>query len=404
MKIDLKQFFPKISKECEQDIIWRGCSSDVSIPEGAWKDVTTPPQVCKKMVDLLGDLKEKSIAVVFNVEFIKELISRSVSQSQICFAADDVAKVKFIESNYDSIRCSLIERRDRSSIAEALKTFNQRFDKVLMNPPSTAHIGAFVEASKFLKDDGVIMSLNPLTQWKRYELYGDEIPIKDTCVAYMFPLDEEFFTMFSKTPRSELGVVTNDLSMRVSSLDNAPLLRKMKAKLEEAIKIGGLLENVTERSYDCTGEYPISFAIGVPLIATGGTRCSWHSTSRKFNISTESKGKGLVLRYYAKDKQEQIRIHRFYCDPMLRFINKEFGYGHIPYNILPFISGFVDKNGKSAIDEGWTFPDLCKYFDLTLDEVKTVKARMNRYLYDDDRKLIDSTIESYENAQSDLQF
>lgn len=81
--------------------------------------------------------------------------------------------------------------------------------------------------------------------------------------------------------------------------------------------------------------------------------------------------------------------------PMIRFIVKEIGFSMPPYYILPDIRGFLDKNGKSALDYDWTFEDLLRYFNCDHNDLIIIEKSLHDYLWEDEQKLIEQTMEKY---------
>ena len=292
--------------------------------------------------------------------------------------------------------CKFLGSKENEEIIEKIETLNMKFDKIIMNPPYSQglHVKILKEAISHLSKNGQILSLEPIDKWQKAELFGNEIPVENTFVTKRISMDDAC-KIFGINQRTDLGIVTNSNTKaeKADVLDNQALLEKIKKGLDKAVKIGGLLKDRFEKTWK---EYPIAFGYGCTLAGNGGHgKACWHITGRDFERSTRKEEIGHSIRFNAKSKKEQQRVHKFYNDPMMLFIYKEFGFGNAPYNIIPYLSGFVDKNGKTALDYDWTFENLCIYFNLTIDDLVVVKNSLNDFLYEDEQKLIEETMEKY---------
>ena len=101
------------------------------------------------------------------------------------------------------------------------------------------------------------------------------------------------------------------------------------------------------------------------------------------------------MRFNAKNKTEQHLVWKFYQNPIMRFIYKEFGFGGIPYSIIPFIDQFKDVNGKTPLDEEWSFEKLAKWFELDYNDLVVVRKSLDAYLHPEEQKIIEETMEKY---------
>ena len=88
-------------------------------------------------------------------------------------------------------------------------------------------------------------------------------------------------------------------------------------------------------------------------------------------------------------------IYSFYTNQLIRFIAKEFGFGGIPYKILPFAKGFIDENGKTPLDEEWSFEKLAKWFELDYNDLVVVRKSLDANLHPEEQKIIEETIANY---------
>lgn len=267
------------------------------------------------------------------------------------------------------------------------------FDCIIMNPPyqRNLHTKILAEIIKHLAPTGKIVSLQPVDRWQKALLFGSEKPVAGTIVLERFSMSEAS-KIFGIEQRCDLGIVstTGDECVLV---ENLLTLSKLKVKLQEVIKKVGTLEDKLEKDYK---DFPVNFGYGCTIAGHGGHgKACYRLTNVSECRSTRREKIGHCMRYNAENADEQHKIWMFYSNQLIRFIAKEFGFGGIPYEILPFASGFVDESGKTPLDEVWSFEKLAKWFGLDRNDLKIVRKSLDTYLYPEEQKIIEETIKKY---------
>lgn len=267
------------------------------------------------------------------------------------------------------------------------------FNNIIMNPPysKNLHLKILAEAKKHLKNKGIV-SLQPIDKFQIALLNNKPAPVEDVYVCERISMDEAS-SIFGINQRAELGIVSDNKNLEIDIIDNLELLKKIKIGLDKAIAKAGLLKDRFEKDYK---DYPIAFGWGCTIAGHGGHGKACYRIFGKFERATEKTEIGHTKRYNAKNAAEQKKVYDFYANIMMRFIYKEFGFGNVPYEIIPFITGFVDSNGKTPMNYSWSFEDLLHYFKIdTKNELKIIEKSLHNYLYEEEQKIIESTMEKY---------
>ena len=270
-----------------------------------------------------------------------------------------------------------------------------KFDCIIQNPPYKRglHIKILAEAIKHIKNTGNVVSLQPIVKWQESLLFDSSLPVDGTCVLDRYTMDESS-KLFNSHQRCDLGLVSIGKTS-CTLVDNIGTLQKMKAKLKKAISVAGLLVDKLEDDYK---DFPVNFYYGLSLAGNGGHgKACYRLTGIDEAKATRREQIGHCVRYNAKDKTEQHLIYSFYNNHLIRFIAKEFGFGGIPYKILPFAAGFIDEKGKTPLDEEWSFEKLAKWFELDYNDLVVIRKSLGEYLYPEEYNIINKTIDKYEN-------
>lgn len=268
-----------------------------------------------------------------------------------------------------------------------------KFDCNIMNPPYQRglHLKILAEAQKHLADNGNIVSLQPIVKWQEALLFDNESPVANITVLNRISMDESS-KLFGINQRCDLGIVTNDGKSCVL-IENMQTLSKIKTKLYKAIKNAGILEDKLEKNYK---DFPVNFGYGSTIAGNGGHgKACYRITGVNEASSIRRADIGHCRRYNAKNADEQHKVWLFYTNQMVRFIAKEFGFGGIPYKILPFITGVVDENGKTPLDEEWSFERLVNWFSLDYNDLVVIRKSLDTYLHPEEQKVIEATMEQY---------
>ena len=279
------------------------------------------------------------------------------------------------------------------NVKDTFKECDMKFDCIIMNPPYNRglHIKILDEAIKHIKNTGNVISLQPIVKWQESLLFDSDLPVENTCVLDRYTMDESS-KLFNSHQRCDLGLVSIGKTS-CTLVDNIGTLQKMKTKLKKAISAAGLLVDKLEDDYK---DFPVNFGYGVTIAGNGGHgKACYRLTGTDEAKATRREEIGHCARYNAKDKVEQHLIHSFYTNQLIRFIAKEFGFGGIPYKILPFAAGFIDENGKTPIDEEWSFEKLAKWFELNYNDLVVVRKSLDAYLHPEEQKVIEDTMEKY---------
>ena len=277
-----------------------------------------------------------------------------------------------------------------------LETCDMKFDCIVMNPPYQRglHIKILDEAIKHVKNTGSVISLQPIVKWQSL-LFDSSLPVDNTCVLDRYTMDESS-KLFNSHQRCDLGLVSIGKTS-CTLVNNIGTLQKMKTKLKQAISVAGLLVDKLEDVYK---DFPVNFGYGCTIAGHGGHgKACYRLTGMDEAKATRREEIGHCARYNAKDVKEQHLMYSFYTNQLIRFIAKEFGFGGIPYKIIPFATGFVDENGKTPLDEEWTFEKLTKWFDLDYNDLIVVRNSLDTYLHPEEQKVIEDTMKKYDPKQ-----
>ena len=304
---------------------------------------------------------------------------------------DDVWTLDCLRALPPSEKMDFIKDLDVYNI---IKGLDMKFDCVIMNPPYKAglHIKILNEAIKHLKADGRVISLQPIVKWQEAILFNTQFPIDNTCILKRYTMNEAS-ELFNSHQRCDLGIISNGKANNCQLVDNIGTLQKIKNKLDYAITIGGLLKDKLEDDYKM---FPVNFTYNCTIAGNGGHgKACYRFTGTDEVKATRREKIGHCARYNAKDKMEQHLVYSFYTNQLIRFIAKEFGFGGIPYKIIPFVTGFIDDNGKTPLDEEWTFEKLVKWFELDYNDLVVIRKSLDTYLHPEEQKVIEDTMKKY---------
>ncbi len=269
---------------------------------------------------------------------------------------------------------------------------NMKFDVVVGNPPYNRglHLKILAEVMKHLSDEGEVFWLAPIVKWQIATLLELPAPILGTSVISRISMDQAF-SLFGIHQRCELGIISNRSKTIIEIVDNLKTLRKIHRKLSSMNQ--DLLKDHFETEFK---EFPIGFGYGCTIAGHGGHgKACYRLTSTKRDRACRREMIGHTRYCNAKTEIEQTRIWQFYSSLMIRFIAKEFGFGAIPYEIIPWIELFKNKDGKTPLEVDWTLFDMCRYFGFGLDDIEVLKNSLDSFLFDDEIKLIEETISRY---------
>ena len=261
-----------------------------------------------------------------------------------------------------------------------------------MNPPYQRglHLKILNEVTKHITENGRVVSLQPISKWQEAKLFHKANPVESMNVCTRISMDEAK-TMFETEQRCELGILVNAAS-DIQVLDNAKFLEKIWKKLDAICDI-----TLKSKLEDNDLDFPVYFLMGCTIAGNGGRgKACWRLNTYSEEAACRSGKIGHSMRFNAKNKMEQHLVWKFYQNLIMRFIYKEFGFGSVPYSIIPFIDQFKDANGKTPLDYEWTTFDLCKFFDINIIEFEEiVVSSLSNFLYDDEQKIIKETMEKY---------
>lgn len=282
---------------------------------------------------------------------------------------------------------------DDEDLYNIIQELDMKFDCIIMNPPYQRglHLKILKEAINHLVYNGKIISLQPIVKWQEAELFNTNYPVNNTCICDRYAM-HDCSKLFGSHQRCDLGIVSNGkISCKI--IDNVDTLNKIQKKLKYAINIAGLLKDKLEREYN---DFPINFGDGVTIAGNcGHGKACYRIVGMNEMNATRREQIGHTIRYNAKDSNEQHLIYKFYSNQLIRFIAKEFGFGGIPYKIIPFITGFIDENGNTPLDEEWTFEKLVNWFNLDYSDLLVIRQSLDTYLHDDEQKIIEETMAKY---------
>ncbi len=105
-----------------------------------WQANSTPMSIANKMVDKVDEVKNKSIFIMFNLEFLEALIYiKGVGRENITFLADNEVKQQMAENVY-GVKTLLITKENHNVKGMKEIMANKKFDVIFSNPPYNASI------------------------------------------------------------------------------------------------------------------------------------------------------------------------------------------------------------------------------------------------------------------------
>ncbi len=105
-----------------------------------WQGNSTPMSIANKMVDKVDEVKNKSIFIMFNLEFLEALIYiKGVERQNITFLADNEVKQQMAENVY-GVKTLLITKENHNVKGMKEIMANKKFDVIFSNPPYNANI------------------------------------------------------------------------------------------------------------------------------------------------------------------------------------------------------------------------------------------------------------------------
>ena len=260
-----------------------------------------------------------------------------------------------------------------------------KFDVVVGNPPydKGLHLKILAEVMKYLSDKGEIVWLAPINKYQKNKVYGLPAPVETTCCVEKIPLAKAS-EIFNMNIRTDIGFISNDISKEIEIVDNIDLINKLKTKLSS---YSNLLFEKLENTF---GDYPIAFGVGVQIATNGGSTIKsgpgcMRVNSYKFESAIQKKQKGHTKYLNCKSLDEQHRIWSFYQNLIFRFLYKEFGFGGIPYDIIPYYEPFF-------INGNWSLEKIVEQFEISNSELKYIFNKMKPYLFEDEVKSIEDII------------
>ena len=265
-----------------------------------------------------------------------------------------------------------------------LEDKDMKFDLIIGNPPYNCglHIKILKKTLEFLQKDGIIVWLSPIVKWQYARLMEIEAPVTGINVLFRFSMDDAK-NLFGINQRCELGILSNKESL-IDIVDNHGTLKKIKDKLD-LIK-SDLLMNHLAKDF---GDYPVAFYHGCTLASHGGHGKACYRICNMDKAKATRREKLGHTRYYnAESAEKQDLVWKFYSNQMIRFICKEFGFGGIPFEILPWIKQFKDENGKTPFDCEWSFEKICRYFNLDSNDVAVIENSLKDYMYENELRII----------------
>ena len=207
-------------------------SLEATPKENNWQSFHTPYDLCEKMISKT-DVKEKSILVLFNIEFIKVLIEKfGVHSNNITFLADCRLESEMATKTFHVNNTVVHNIED---IQEALKNMGKTFDLCFSNPPygkDSIDIKILTEVFKICNE---IVSINSI----RWALYSKP------------NIHETHFIDNIKNNIKSIEIVNpNDIFENEGSSVRCAILHLQKSKNDEQIEYSYLDDSFIANSLD----------------------------------------------------------------------------------------------------------------------------------------------------------
>lgn len=275
---------------------------------------------------------------------------------------------------------------DSKEMKDMMSEYNindMKFDVVVGNPPydKQKHIKILEKTTHMLNNDGKIIWLAPINKWQEAVLFEKEKPVKDTYIVEKFDMLTTS-NLFNINIRCDVGIISNFGNNIENIVDNYNLLHKLYCKLSNCELLSSLF---TEKM----NTYSLGFCYGATIAGNGGKgKGCYRLYSTKANVAFSPEHKGHTRYLDCNSEQCRNNIWKMYSNVILRYIYKEFGFGSVPYSIIPSYEWFQNIKKKDV----WETEDFIEFFELTNEDVNIIYDAMKVYLLDYEDEEIKKTI------------
>ena len=295
---------------------------------------------------------------------------------------------KYIVVTNDATAAALRIVLNKSINVDYLKDFDfekndMKFDCIIMNPPyqRNLHLKILAEAIKHLKDDGACVCFHPSKWIRRFDYWKTKtnIPVKSAS----FLSDVESRNIFDAAIGSQLMIT---VATKDGSLDYKKYSRFIPWIKEKIIDKAKWLFN----NPDCPGRTTnpnAKFILNLPIVH-GNTGCydMTELTSKVYERALNVKfGKRPqdINSFTFNSEEERKNFYDSLFTFFYKFLIITCRDGQTAgscYYAIPWLGDSVNpRTGLKGYQGEWTDADLYKFFDITLEEQKTIEETMEKY-------------------------
>lgn len=250
------------------------------------------------------------------------------------------------------------------------KETDMKFDCIVMNPPYQHGLCDKIlkEALNHLKDDGIVISLQPIKPWQKADLLGNPFPIAGSFVSEIIRGHEA--NVLFDIATQDLGIITNKESIgKVVLTENRELLDKIIQKLSS-------LPSIYLRKSKEYKPWSLNIAENSCRMNTAApgkiTEGCYQIVATKREVAFENKKLGPSSVYVeCVGKEEREFAWNFYRSTFMRFVYKSLGFGYAPGKFIPDWRAIETNYSKL-----WDDARFYEYFDISDEEQKIIEKSL----------------------------
>lgn len=264
---------------------------------------------------------------------------------------------------------------NKSINVDYLKDFDfekndMKFDCIVMNPPYQHGLCDKIlkEALTHLKDDGTIISLQPIKPWQKADLLGNPFPITGTFVSEIIR-SHEANVLFDITTQ-DLGIITNkEWIGKIALTENRELLDKIIQKLSSLPSIYLRKSKIYKPWSLNIAENSCRIHTAAPGKITEG--CYQIVAAKREDAFANKKLGPSTVCVDCVSEEEREFAWNFYRSTFMRFVYKSLGFGYAPGKFIPDWRAIESNYSKL-----WDDARFYEYFDISSEEQKIIEKSL----------------------------